>query len=67
MRRRSITPGAQKEASVYIYLSDIESWTVTHPEALARLPEGCHYTTAGSSGAWYERDDGDAAPLSSDW
>ena len=50
---------------MYIYLNDIPSWTVTHPEAVQRLPAGCHYTIAGSDGAWYERSTD--CPPASDW
>ena len=40
--------------SGYIFLADIENWTVSHPEAIARLPDGARYTWAGSDGAWWE-------------
>lgn len=41
----------------YIYLADLGAdWTVTHPEALARLPEGYSYVWAGQDGAWAEPD-----------
>lgn len=40
---------------MYIYLADITpNWTVTHPEALARLPDGYEYVWAGNDGAWAE-------------
>lgn len=39
---------------MYIYLDDIDGWTVDHPEALARLPAGYRYVWAGLSGAWAE-------------
>lgn len=39
---------------IYIYLDDIDGWTVTHPAAVARLPAGYAYTIAGDSGAWAE-------------
>ena len=39
--------------SQYIYLADLGAdWTVTMPDALARLPEGYTYDLAGADGAW---------------
>lgn len=41
----------------YVYLADIPNWTIDHPEAIARLPEGYHYVWAGLDGAWCEPDE----------
>ena len=36
---------------VYIYLADIDSWSICHPEALRRLPDGFIYGWAMDDGA----------------
>jgi hypothetical protein len=43
----------------FIHLGDIEGWTIDHPEALTRLPEGYEYVFAAESGAWAEQEEPD--------
>lgn len=42
-------------SSIYIRLDHIgPTWTTTHPDAVALLPDGYAYTMAGTDGAWAE-------------